>query len=634
MANSNVNISSLSKIRGKIVSDIEANLSVLFDATDELILLFSNDETILTLNSKAAESIGYPVEALIGKKISDLLPPEVILRRRPFFDQVLNTGKPCFFEDSRNNRWFYNRIFPTIDENGKVVCMAVYTREITDERLAKNALIESEEKYRRLFESASLGIFQSTPGGQVISVNPKFASMFGYDSPEDVKNHVQNTSTQLFADSNRRDELIQQMKENPGLNSFENLYKRKDGSTFEGQMYISLIRDEKGEIDHLEGFVKDITKRKINDELLRESEEKFRNFFENSIIGKSMTTLDGKLNTNKAYCDLLGYEKEEISSLKWQDLTHPDDIQTNLLIIDRIISGEMDSFQWEKRYIHKKGHTIWVHINIKLERDKAGAPLYFITSIVDITEKKQNEEEIKRKNQELTLINAEKDKFFSIVTHDLRGPFNSIMGFTQLLSEIINEKENPEIAEYANIIRKSSEKAMDLLNNLMDWTRSQTGRMKYNPEYFELTNFLQPVLQLFDEISGQKSISITKNLPASAPVFADKAMIGTIFRNLVSNAIKFTRQGGEVAISAEVGHKNLTVEVRDNGIGIPYESIKKLFRIDQNFSTQGTSLESGTGLGLILCKEFVDKNKGKIWVESEEGKGSTFYFTIPRNEEF
>lgn len=632
MANSNHIKPGSSIALGKDVGDTEANLSALFDATDELIVLISEDETILALNGVAAKRFGYPAEALIGKKISELLPPDLVSQRRPYVDQVLRTGEPCFFEDSRNDRWFYNRIFPTIDKNGKIVRMAVYTRDITEERIAKNALIQSEEKYRRLFESASLGIFQTTHDGKVISVNPAFATMFGYDSPEDVKNSVKNISNAIFADPHRRKELLRQMKDNPDLNSFEILYKRKDGSTFEGQLYISLIRNELGEIDHFEGFIKNITKRKKNDQLLKESEEKFRNFFENSIVGKSMTSIDGKLNTNKAYCDLLGYDEHELSTLKWQDITHPDDIQTNQGIIDRIISGEMDSFQWEKRYIHKKGHIIWVHINIKLERDKAGVPLYFITSIIDITEKKRNEEEIKRKNEELTLINAEKDKFFSVITHDLRGPFNSIMGFTQLLHEMVDEKDNPEIIEYADIILKSSEKAMDLLNNLMEWTRSQTGRMRYNPEYFELNGFLQPVLHLFDEIAGQKSISVTKNLPVSAPIFADKAMMGTIFRNLISNALKFTHEGGEVTISAEVGHNNLTVVVRDNGIGIPKESIKRLFRIDQNFSTQGTSKESGTGLGLILCKEFVNKNKGEIWVESEEGIGSTFYFTIPRRD--
>ena len=619
MAKSNRTKPSSSLALNQEFNATETNLSALFDATDELIVLISEDGTILTLNRVAAKHIGYPAEALIGKKISEVFPPDLISRHRPYVDQMLETGEPCFFEVSRNDRWFYNRIFPTIDENGKIVRMAVYTRDITEERIAKNALIQSEEKYRRLFESASLGIFQSTPSGGVISVNPKFASMFGYDSPEEIINTVKDVSLELYADPNRRNELIKQIMINPGLNTFENLYKRKDGSTFEGQLYVSQIKNEKGEIDYLEGFVKDITKRKKSDQLLMESEEKFRGFFENSIVGESMTTIDGKLNTNKAYCDLLGYEEHELSKLKWQDITHPDDIQTNQKIIDRIISGEIDSFQWEKRYIHKKGHTIWVNINVKLQRDKAGMPLYFITSAVDITEKKQNEEEIMRKNEELTLINAEKDKFFSIITHDLRGPFNSIMGFTQLLYEMVNGKDSPEIIEYADIILKSSEKAMDLLNNLMEWTRSQTGRMKYNPEYFELNVFLQPILHLFDEIARQKSISVTKNLPVSAPVFADKAMMGTIFRNLISNALKFTWQGGEVIISAEVGLSNLTVAISDNGIGIPKESIKRLFRIDQNFTTQGTGKESGTGLGLILCKEFVDKNKGKIWVESEEG---------------
>jgi PAS domain S-box-containing protein len=632
MAKSNHTKPSSSLALNQEFNDTETNLSTLFDATDELIILISHDGTILTLNRMAAKHIGYPAEALVGKKISEVYPTDLISRQRPSVDQMLKTGEPYIFEESINGRWISNRIFPTVDAKGNIVSMAIYSRDITEERQTKINLIQSEEKYRRLFESTSLGIFQTTQDGKVISVNPAFATMFGYDSPEDVKNSVKNISTGIYADPNRRKELIRQMKDNPDLNSFEILYKRKDGSTFEGQLYISLIKNELGEIDHLEGFIKNITKRKRNDQLLKESEEIFRNFFENSIVGMSMTTIDGKLNTNKAYCNLLGYEEQELSMLKWQDITHPDDIRTDQKIIDRIISGELDSCQWEKRYIHKKGHIVWVHINVKLEHDKAGVPLYFITSVVDITEKKQNEEEIMLKNEELTLINAEKDKFFSIITHDLRGPFNSIMGFTQLLYEIVNEKDSPEVVEYADIILKSSEKAMDLLNNLMEWTRSQTGRMKYNPEYFELNVFLQPILHLFEEIAGQKSISVTKNLPVSAPVFADKAMMGTIFRNLISNALKFTQEGGEVTISAEVSQNNLTVAVRDNGIGIPKESVKRLFRIDQNFSTQGTSKESGTGLGLILCKEFVDKNKGEIWVESEEGKGSTFYFTIPRHD--
>ena len=632
MAKNNCTKPSSSLALNREFSATETNLSMLFDATDELIILISEDETILALNRVAANRFGYPAEALIGKKISDAFPPDLISRHRPYVDQMLETGEPCFFEESINGRRISNRIFPTFDAKGQIFCMAIYSRDITEERQTKINLIQSEEKYRRLFESASLGIFQTTQDGKVISVNPAFANMFGYDSPEDVKNSVKNISTDIFADPHRRKELIQQMKDNPDLNSFEILYKRKDGSTFEGQLYISQVKNELGENDHFEGFIKNITKRKKNDQLLKESEEKFRNFFENSIVGKSMTTIDGKLNTNKAYCDLLGYEEHELSMLKWQDITHPDDIQTNQKIIDRIISGELDSCQWEKRYLHKKGHIVWVHINIKLERDKAGVPIYFITSVVDITEKKQNEEEIMRKNEELTLINAEKDKFFSVITHDLRGPFNSIMGFTQLLYEMVNGKDNPEIIEYADIILKSSERAMDLLNNLMEWTRSQTGRMKYNPEYFELNVFLQPILHLFEEIAGQKSITVTKNLPVSAPVFADKAMMGTIFRNLISNALKFTQQSGRVTISAEVSQNYLTVAVSDNGIGIPKESIKRLFRIDQNFSTQGTSKESGTGLGLILCKEFVNKNKGEIWVESEEGKGSTFYFTIPRHD--
>ena len=170
---------------------------------------------------------------------------------------------------------------------------------------------------------------------------------------------------------------------------------------------------------------------------------------------------------------------------------------------------------------------------------------------------------------------------------------------------------------------------MDLLMNLMEWSRSQTGRMDFHPDYFELVEFLGDIVPLFDDIAGQKSISITSDYPPNAMVFADQAMISTVFRNLISNAIKFTQSGGKITLTIRPNHEGVLVSVEDSGIGIPQNMICKLFRIDQSYSTTGTNNEEGTGLGLILCKEFVEKHGGTIWVESEEGKGSTFNFTLP-----
>jgi len=241
----------------------------------------------------------------------------------------------------------------------------------------------------------------------------------------------------------------------------------------------------------------------------------------------------------------------------------------------------------------------------------------------------QKNQIINQKNGELASVNAQKDKFFSIIAHDLKSPFNSIMGFSEILVEQINEKDYNGIAKYAGIIKKSSESAVSLLMNLLDWARSQTGRMEFLPEYFEISDFITEISVLFEEIAGQKSISMVTNLPVKIPVYADKAMISTMLRNLISNAIKFTKPGGEIIIAATENQTEIVVSVKDNGVGIPRDMIGKLFRIDENYTTSGTNNERGTGLGLILCKEFIEKHEGRIWVESQEGKGSTFGFSLP-----
>lgn len=239
------------------------------------------------------------------------------------------------------------------------------------------------------------------------------------------------------------------------------------------------------------------------------------------------------------------------------------------------------------------------------------------------------EEKLKLQNEELEKINATKDKFFSIVAHDLKSPFNSIIGFSNLLVERVKENNYDDIEKYADTIQQSSNHAMDLLTNLMEWSRSQTGRMEFNPEYIELVELMNETELLLTGAAEQKFIILKKELPSALTVYADKNRIRTVLRNLISNAIKFTNQGGEITISAIEDKNNFTISVRDTGIGIPPETIDKLFRIDSNYSTSGTQNEKGTGLGLILCKEFVEKHGGKIWVESKLGEGSKFKFTLP-----
>lgn len=241
--------------------------------------------------------------------------------------------------------------------------------------------------------------------------------------------------------------------------------------------------------------------------------------------------------------------------------------------------------------------------------------------------------QIRNKNKKLKTLNATKDKFFSIIAHDLKSPYNAVLGFSDILLKQVDEMDRQEIKKFAGIIRHSANVAVDLLMNLMVWSQSQTGKLKYSPEMFDIVKLVQEMELLFMDVARQKNIELKRNFPDQAVVFADYAMVGTILRNLVSNAIKFTQSGGRVTISAEKKRTELVVSVTDTGVGISEENREKLFRIDESYSTSGTRNEKGTGLGLILCREFVEKHGGRIWVESKTApspeSGSTFSFTLP-----
>ena len=243
-------------------------------------------------------------------------------------------------------------------------------------------------------------------------------------------------------------------------------------------------------------------------------------------------------------------------------------------------------------------------------------------------------DKIESKNAELIESNATKDKFFSIIAHDLKSPFNSIVGFSNILVERTKEKEHSEFEKISKIILHSSERALDLLNNLLVWGQTQTGKLNCKPEYFKIASLIKENIQLLTSVAEHKSIVIENKVLNDAKVYADSDMINAIIRNLLSNALKFTNKGGKIIISInESSQKMVVVNISDEGVGIPPKQIEKIFMVAENHSTPGTQNETGTGLGLILCKEFIEKNKGEIWVESTLGKGSTFSFSIPTKPE-
>ncbi len=239
------------------------------------------------------------------------------------------------------------------------------------------------------------------------------------------------------------------------------------------------------------------------------------------------------------------------------------------------------------------------------------------------------EKKVEQRTQELRELNATKDKFFSIIAHDLKNPFNTLMGFTELLLENLNDYNQEKLEEFISILHETSKQSYALLENLLEWSRSQTGRIQMNPEKIDLYELVEENINLLLNHASKKKIKLINEIASPSIVTADANMIRTVIRNLVSNAIKYTNENGIITASASQDNGSVKVSIADTGIGMIPENVEKLFRIDVNYSTKGTANETGTGLGLILCKEFINKNGGKIWVESEFGKGSRFKFTLP-----
>ena len=237
--------------------------------------------------------------------------------------------------------------------------------------------------------------------------------------------------------------------------------------------------------------------------------------------------------------------------------------------------------------------------------------------------------ELQLQKKNLRELNATKDKFFSIIAHDLRSPLNQLIGLSEILQNMIKSEQREDAIRLVNIINESAKSGRMLLENLLEWSRSQTGSINFGPESLDLSIVTQEVVDLVAQNANQKEISIVSKIKTGTIAFADINMVKTILRNLISNSIKFTPFGGEIKLDAKVSKDIITYAVTDNGIGIDDSDIKKLFRMDINPKTIGKSKEKGTGLGLILCKEFVEINGGEIWVESTLGKGSSFVFSLP-----
>lgn len=605
----------------------------LFEESNAVMFLIDPDNgSIVDSNSAACDYYGYTRDKLNGFNISDInMQPQLQIGNN--MAEVVQ-GKQLRFtfrhKLANSNVRDVEVYCCPIEIDGRVLLHSII-HDITDRKVAEEALIASESRFRNLLQNVSAVAVQGySPDGTVQYWNHASEQLYGYSSQEAIGRNI----VKLIVAPEMQEETIQGIQQmvDSGLPSpsSEMSLIRRNGSRVDVYASFAIVQVP-GRAPELFCFDIDLTERKRAEEKVRERDQIFSQFLENSPI--YVFFKDEKLrmlNLSRNYETRTGKKIEEMIGKKVGDL-FPSPVaarmtETSLRSIKEGIKIEMEE------EINGRNYTI-IKFPIQIE----GKPTGLAGFTIDITERKRAENALKENEAHLKELNATKDKFFSIIAHDLKGPFNSIMGFSELLMRQIQERDYDGIDKYATIIQNSSERAMSLLMNLLEWSRSQTGNMEFKPEVINISTLIREAAELFHDSALQKSIVIYLEIQPNTFVCVDRKMVSTILRNLISNSIKFTHDEGEIIISAYRYQEECLVTVADNGMGIKQEAIDKLFRIDTSYSTLGTRDEVGTGLGLILCKDFIDKHKGRIWVESKRGsreeRGSTkFYFTIPLAE--
>lgn len=335
-----------------------------------------------------------------------------------------------------------------------------------------------------------------------------------------------------------------------------------------------------------------------------------------------------EIDGDESLAEIFGFTMQDVKEKGWSNLMPIEDYNKKKEVLTNLLYGKINSYNLEHRVIKKDGTAVWANSSGSLVKSSNGK-VKIVGTLTDINERKLAEFKLKRYSEELESLNSSKDKFFSIISHDLRNPFNSLLGFSELLANNIEDLNEQEIKDSAKTLNRTAHNLFNLLTNLLEWSKLQNGSFKIEKSEIILSEVINYTLDAFSESIRSKDLAIMKETDEEIKVLADRNMIDSALRNLISNAIKFSRPGSIITLGCTSNGKLAEIYVTDSGVGIPIEDQDKLFKIEKQFSTEGTSNEKGTGFGLLLCKEFVEKNGGTIRFRSRENEGSTFTITLP-----
>ncbi|HOV10486.1 MAG TPA: PAS domain S-box protein, partial [Bacteroidales bacterium] len=580
-----------------------------------------------------------PLALIEGHNFKEFFPERIYKKHKDYFDKCINSGKSIEVSDelTRDNGaivHMYGTYTPLFDETGKLFGMAALAMDITRQKEAEIALKESEEQFRTTFENAPIGMCLNTIDGKIFQVNQAFCQMMGYTQEELQKF---NFSHITFPEDIEASKQFSQdvLSQNSKHSYLEKRYVKKDGTVIWTITSASVLRDINNNPKFGVFQVLDITELKMTEQRLEEAKNQLEIVFNNGPDAILLTRIeDGHyIDSNITFTRYTGYTPDDLRGKSTLDIDiwgNPDD--RNRLIKDVKEKGFCHNFELEVKNKDRTSRTIEMSAEVIFIK---GAP-HLLTISRDIAERKKMEKLLKEQNEELHELVATKDRFFSIIAHDLKDPHNAILGFSEILSGSYDILSDQDRKNYIGNILRSSQNLSRLLRNLLEWANSQTGRMIYKPEIIDISAVVQETIDLLVYQAKIKQIRLIPDLCSSSEVFADSNMVRTILRNLVSNAIKYTHRNGFVKINTTtMADKNnkidyLEIAVTDNGVGIKKENLNNLFKLDHKVKTPGTEEEMGSGLGLILCYELVRKNHGYLNITSEENVGTTVTFALPQ----
>jgi len=466
---------------------------------------------------------------------------------------------------------------------------------------------------------------------KLLYVNPKFTEVTGYSQEEVLgKNpNILHSGLTPYATYEQMWETLTQGQVWHG----ELINQRKNGETYWEDAHLAPVKDAAGRIIHYVGVKTDITERKKMESNLRKNNDELLHYFNQPFIGMLTATHNKQtIHVNQRFCEIVGYSKTEMQQLDWETITHPDDVALNQVYLEQAICGEIDCYQMEKRYIHKNGQWVYVDLAVNCVRHSDGSLDYFIGMMLDITQRKQVEEQLHLAKEMAEQANQLKSEFLANMSHEIRTPMNAILGFSSILNNLVTDSTQ---RYYLDAIARSGKTLLQLINDILDLSKIEAGKFELNDAPTLIHTLFEDIAIIFTQKMAEKGLQFKLTLPEEiAPYFIlDETRLRQVLLNIVGNAVKFTERGFiHIAVKASptqlMGHFDLMITIADSGMGIAPDQLEAIFTAFTQQKQQSVHY-GGTGLGLSISQRLVKMMGGVIEVQSRVGQGSCFTIRLP-----